>query len=227
MIGDIEPKDEWVRARWGKFTASEIWKILGKGVGADLFGAGAKTYIRKKAIEKLTTFWENPKIEFAKPILWGKRYEEPAFRHYVKMTGLTDMRYLGTDNPVFFEYGENAGGSPDGVMGVGGIIKCGLELKCPADSGVHWDYLGMATQWDLKEYCIEYYTQMQFLMMMLNADLWHFASFDERYKDSRFQMKIIEIQPDIQFQQNLGLRLKVAIKDRDNLIKMKFESLAA
>lgn len=219
MIGDVDPKDQWFEDRWGKFSASEIHKLLSKGVGADLFGAGAKTYIRKKAIEKITTFWENPRIEFAKPLLWGKRYEEPAFRHYVHLTGLSDMRYMGTETPLFLTYDENSGGSPDGIMGAGETIELGLELKCPLDSGVHWDYLKMNDQWDLLGYCPEYYAQIQFLLVITKAQMFHFASFDERYKSFKLRMKIIEVKPDLNFQKNLLMRLKMAVKERDKLIE--------
>ena len=52
MIDAIDLKDEWLLARRGRFTASEIGKLLSKGKGAEMFGTGALTYIRKKAIEK-------------------------------------------------------------------------------------------------------------------------------------------------------------------------------
>lgn len=221
MIGDIDNnKDQWFSDRWAKFTASEIHKLLSKGRGDEMFGAGAMTYIKKKAIEKETTFWENPKLEHVKSLLWGKRYEEPAFNHYLKMTKNVDMRYMGTETPLFLTYNDDSGGSPDGLLGDGEIIHLGLELKCPQDSGVHWDYLGLKDQLDLKQYSIEYYSQVQFLLMITKAELFHWASFDERFKDVKKRMKLIEVKPDKPFQANLDIRIKQATKERNNLIQM-------
>jgi len=219
LEGDKSQKDEWFAERWGKWTASEIHKLLSKGVGDSMFGAGAKTYIKKKAIERQTVFWENPKLEFAKPLLWGKRYEQPAFDHYVKMTGLSSMRYMGTETPLFLTYNEDSGGSPDGIMGDGESIHIGLELKCPQNSEVHWDYLGLRNQFDLMQVSIEYYAQVQMLMMITKAPTWHWVSFDERYKDVSKRMRIIEIYPDKPFQSNLDIRIRQASKERDRIIE--------
>ena len=40
---------EWLEARKGVFTASNIWKLLGKSLNTET----AKTYIREKAMEIL------------------------------------------------------------------------------------------------------------------------------------------------------------------------------
>ena len=221
MIVDLEIKDQWYQDRWGKFTASEIHKLLSKGPGAEMFGVGARTYIKKKAIERQTEFWENPKLEFVKPLLWGKRYEEPAFRHYVRLTGNKSMRYMGTETPMFLAYDENSGGSPDGIMGAGESIVLGLEMKCPMNSEVHWDYCGFKDQWDLKEGVIEYYAQIQFLLMITKAELFHFVSFDERFKDSNKRMCIVEFFPDKSFKAGLAIRIKQAVKERDKLIEQR------
>lgn len=222
MIGDIDnSKDQWFSDRWSKWTASEIHKLLSKGTGDRMWGAGALTYIKKKAIEKETVFWENPKLENVKSLLWGKRYEEPAFDHYVKMTRNADMRYMGTETPLFLTYNDDSGGSPDGLMGDGDSIHLGLEMKCPLTSEIHWDYLSFKDQYDLKEYSIEYYSQVQFLLMITKAPEFHWVSFDERFKDIKKRMKIIEVKQDKPFQANLDIRIRQASKDRDKLIEEK------
>jgi YqaJ-like viral recombinase domain len=222
MIGDIDNgKDQWYADRWGKFTASEIHKLLAKGSGTEMFGVGARTYIKKKAIEKETVFWENPRLEFAKPLLWGKRYEEPAYERYVKVTGNTSMRYMGTDSPIFLTYNKDSGGSPDGLLGEGEAIHLGLELKCPEQSATHWDHLGLKDQFDLREYTIEYYAQIQFLLMITKAPCFHFVSFDERFKDKSKRLHIIEVFPEKTFQAGLNIRILQAAKERDKLIEEK------
>lgn len=221
MIGDIDNRDQWWIDKWSKFSASQNFKLLSGGKSGELFGSGAKTYIKQKAIEKQTIYWENPKLEFVKPLLWGRRYEEPAFRHYQEATRNVSMRYFGTDNPIFLNWEDapnDAGGSPDGFMGEGTTIHWGLELKCPENSSIHWDYLQLKDQYGLQDYCIEYYCQIQFLLMVTKAQGWHFASFDERFKDTKKRMKIIEVKPDKKFQDGLEIRVKQAIKERDLLI---------
>lgn len=219
MINELDAKGKWLFARKGKFTASEIGKLLSKSRGTDMFGTGALTYIRQKAIEKMTVYWEAPELEEVKSLLHGKAHEYPAFEGYQKTTGFHSMRYFGTEEPVFLDFDENSGGSPDGLMGVGDIIHRGLEMKCPKNSNVHLDYLEMKDQWDLKEYNVDYYAQMQFLLMITKAPVWDFCSSDERFISPKLKTKIIEVLPDKKFQDNLEIRIKMAVKSRDAIIE--------
>lgn len=220
MFDVTDSVDKWHLSRWGRFTASQIGKLLTPGSG-EMFGVGAWTYIRQKAMEKRTRMWERPELEFVKSLFHGKAYEEPAYEAYCRVTRNYSMQYCGTLNPIFLEYGPDAGGSPDGLMGEGDKIYCGLELKCPKDPAVHDLYLDMKDQFDLKARNKEYYAQMQFLMMITKSPEWHFASFDERFLNKREQLKIIEIKPDAKTQDNLEIRLLQAIKERNKIIELK------
>lgn len=218
MIDSIDSKDRWLLARRGRFTASEIGKLLSVGKGTEMFGTGALTYIRQKAIEKMTVVWERYELEEVKSLLHGKVHEQPAFEHYKKVTGYYAMRYFGSEEPVFLEFDENSGGSPDGLMGEGTIIHRGLEMKCPKNSDVHLDYLEFKDQWDLRNYNMSYYAQIQFLLMITKAPVWDFCSFDDRFIAPKLKSKVIEVLPDKKFQDNLEIRIKMAVKKRDELI---------
>lgn len=218
MIEQIDAKDKWFLARHGRFTASEIGKLLSKGNGTEMFGKGALTYIREKAIEKMTVLHERPELDEVKSLLHGKAHEFPAYQSYVMATGNYSMRYFGTDEPLFLSYDDNSGGSPDGIMGKDTTIHLGLEVKCPKNSNVHFDYLHFKDQWDLREYNSDYYAQIQFLMMITKAPMFHFCSFDDRFIDPKKKIKIIEVSPDKKFQDNLDVRLKMAVKMRDSII---------
>lgn len=215
-------KDKWFQDRLGKFTASKIDVIMHGGTKGAIFGQGALTYIKQKAIEKETFYWENPKLEYVKGFLHGKMYEEPAFNAYVEYTKNTSMRYMGTVDPLFFDYDANSGGSPDGILGEGLVIHGGLELKCPEQSTVHWDYLEFKDQWALKAYNPEYYGQVQFLMMIFKVNTWHWASFDERFKNDKLRLKVLEIKKDNSYCDELDIRISQGAKVREQMIEDQY-----
>lgn len=219
MFGQIEVKDKWHEDRWKKFTASKCGCLLLPGKNGEMFSAGGLTYIEEKAIECLTTYWENPKLEYVKGILHGKRYEEPAFNHYCEITRNFDMRYFGTEDPLFLSYNENSGGSPDGLMGQGIDIHVGLELKCPEQSSVHWEYFKFKDQFSLKDNCRDHYGQVQMLLLITKAPVWHWCSFDERFLDKRKQMKLIEVYPDRKVFDAIEIRIRQAVKIRDQMVE--------
>lgn len=218
MINQMDKKDKWFLDRHGMFTASEIGKLLSKGTGSNMFGAGALSYIRAKAIERMTDLWERPEMDSIKSILHGKMYEAPAFEMYKQSTKNYSMRYFGTDEPLFLQYDEDSGGSPDGIMGEGTKIHLGLELKCPKNSHIHLDYFSFKNQYDLMDYNTDYYAQIQFLLMITGADVFHFCSFDDRFKAPRMKIKVLDVLPDRKFQDNLEIRLRMAVKERDKIV---------
>ena len=219
MIDNIDAKDKWFLQRHGKFTASEIGKLLSKGAGTKMFGTGALTYIKQKAIERMTVLWERPELDEVKSLLHGKAHEQPAYEMYKKVTRNYSMRYFGSETPLFLEYDEDSGGSPDGLMGEGTKIYCGLELKCPKNSHIHWDYFNMKDQWDFRESNVDYYAQIQFLMHITQADEFHFFSFDDRFIDEKKKSKIITVLPDKKFMDNLLIRIQMAVKMRNEIIQ--------
>jgi hypothetical protein len=214
--------DEWHKRRWARFTASEMYKLFSPVKGNAMFGDGAITYIKQKALEMTTTMQERPEIEEAKSILHGRAHEYSAFKEYVRITGNTSITYLGDDNPMFYPYrplAEESGGTPDSAnITSAGLIDFGAEIKCPKNSMYHFDRLKWKTQWDVKENYILAYTQCQFLMMCTGAKKWDFMSFDDRQLVRAYKSKIIEIKQDVNFQNNLEVRLRQAIKEKYRII---------
>lgn len=222
MIG-LDTKDQWFKDRLGRFTASEVWKLFVPGKDGSMFGVGAMTYIRQKAIEEMTVYWENPKLEFVKPLLHGKVHELPAFEHYKRVTRNYSMRYFGTEEPYFHPYKEYGGGSPDGLLGEGTRVDCVLELKNPYTSDAHFEYLQFKDQFDLKKAVKEYYYQCQKLMLTFNAPLCYWTSFDDRFKDPRKKMKILPIKPDKKVQDELEVRMAQANIEKKRILEMQFD----
>lgn len=210
--------DEWHIRRWSRYTASENYKLLVPGAGSAMFGAGAWTYIEQKALEMTTTMQERPELDEAKSILHGRAHEYPGFVEYVRRTGNHSVTYLGDDNPMFYPYrplAEESGGTPDCAnITSSGLIDFGAEIKCPKNPINHYRRLKWRDQWDVKVQYIQCYTQCQFLMMCTGAHQWDFVSFDDRQLVRAKKIKIIPIYPDKNFQNNLEVRIRQAIKEK-------------
>ena len=210
--------DQWHLSRWAKFTASENYKLLIGGSKGETFGGGAMTYIKEKVLQMTTHYWDRPELDEVKSLLHGKMYEFPAYQATVQQTGYTGLIYMGEDNPLFLEYealqGES-GGSPDSIrLSDSATVEIVAELKCPKNPMYHFERLKWRDQWDLKEGYASCYCQIQNLMLITGAPLGLFTSFDDRQKRPEKKAKIIEVKPDRKFQDNLDLRLRMAVKEK-------------
>lgn len=214
----MDKKDQWFKDRWGLFTASEAYKLLSPSKNGGMFGEGAITYIEQKAMEMSTEMWERPNLEEVKSLLYGKVYEYPAYDAFINQTKNYSMAYCGTEEPMFLEYEKmkgEAGGSPDIVnITKSNTVDAGAEIKCPINPLFHFRRLVWKDQWDIKQNYILCYTQMQMLMMITDAPLWFFISYDERQRSKANKCKIIEVKPDRKFQNNLEVRLHCAVKEK-------------
>lgn len=209
--------DQWHLTRWTKFTSSEKYKLLLRGEKGAIFGVGALTYIKTKALEMATVLQERPEMEEVKSLLWGKVHEYPAYEWYIKETKNYNMKYLGGETPIFITddlMPKESGGSPDGLLLGEDKVNAGWEVKCPRNSMNHFDRLLWKDQWDLKEGYISCYTQIQDLLRLTGADVWHFMSFDDRQSNQKKKGKIIEVFPDKKFNDNLVLRTRMAVEEK-------------
>jgi len=140
--------DSWKQQRYGKFTASEIIKILGvRGIGET-----GKNYAIDKAIESLYGEFEENYISF--DMQNGIDTEPLAF---AKFKEIKSLEFLEVTNCGFFDNCEHSGASPDGLVSDNAI----LEIKCPKSSTF---FKLVATN----EVDPKYYAQMQ--MQMLSTD---------------------------------------------------------
>jgi exodeoxyribonuclease (lambda-induced) len=112
---------EWHEQRKGKFTASEIHKLM----GARGLGETGKSYAIDKAIEQLYGEVEENFVSY--DMERGTELEPLAF---AKFKDLKALDFIEVSNCGFFEIGKNAGASPDGLVGDDAI----LEIKCPRNS---------------------------------------------------------------------------------------------
>ena len=119
MENQIEQRtNEWHEQRKGKFTASEVYKLM----GARGLGETGKTYAIEKAIDELFGITEERFVSY--DMERGTTLEPLAFN---KIKELFDLDFIDVTNCGFFTKDENSGSSPDGLIGSDGI----LEIKCP------------------------------------------------------------------------------------------------
>lgn len=213
--------DKWFIARWSKFTASENYKLLAPS-GTSVFSPGAYTYIKTKVLEMCTQMWERPELEEVKALLHGRIYEYPAFEATTRATGY-NLKYLGTEHPLFLEYEplpNESGGSPDAIsLTSDAKVDVVAEMKCPKNPMNHFERLKWKTQWDIKENYFSCYSQIQNLLLITGAELGIFASYDERQINPSKKVKIIEVKPDKKFQDNLDIRLRMAVKEKYKILE--------
>lgn len=209
--------DQWHLQRWSKFTASENHKLLSPA-GAQMFSPGGYTYIKEKVLQMTTNIWERPQLDEVEACLHGKVHEYPAYKATVAATGYSNLIYLGEERPLFLEYepleGES-GGSPDSIsLTEDDKVDIVAEIKCPKNSLNHFNRLVWKDQWDIKLKYIQAYTQIQNLLMITGAGLGLFVSYDDRQKRIDKKVKIIDVFPDKKFQDNLDIRIRMAVKEK-------------
>lgn len=216
-----EAEEKWLMQKWGKFGASDMYKLWSKGKG-EMFGAGAKTLIKKVARQAYTLFNTEDSVE-TYSMKMGKVNEPQSFGYVYKLLGIKELEYYGSNNPIFVNHHKNefkadTGCSPDGAAKrKDGIISFGVELK-NNKGDTHWDSLNeIKTQKDLLAANKDDYTQCQFSMACCNTDLWLWVSYNE-YFPEKHKALIIEVTPDEEFMEQLDERIVAAIKKKYELI---------
>jgi hypothetical protein len=200
----------WEQQRTGKFTASNIYRLLKSGKAKDTtFGETAKTYIKEVAAE---IFTGEKETLTSRAMEWGLFHEAAAFNAYKRETGINITRY-GTENPLFIEFSEYSGGSPDAVTGTHLV-----EVKCPYRSVNHLENM-LLTADTFKDERPEYYAQIQFNMILTQRSRAHFVSFDPRMACQDQQLFMLEINEDKEYQQFIIDRIYKAETELQIIIK--------
>lgn len=184
--------EEWFKDRFGKFTASQIHKLLGvRGLGQT-----GETYAVEKAIESLygqveenVQSWDMRRGIELEPIAFG-RFKE---------------LYPETVESYMFPYGEHAGASPDGVVGTEAV----LEIKCPRAV----KFFKLVADGIIDK---EYIAQMQMQMMCSNSKRAYF--FNYLQLNGREYHHTIIVERDEAFIDIMKKRIEEAIKIKEDYI---------
>jgi putative phage-type endonuclease len=151
---------EWFAVREGRFTASRISELLGiKGLGLT-----GENYAFEKACELVYGVDENENFE-SFDMKRGVELEPIAFR---KFKELKEYDFLEVQEATFFPLGNNAGASPDGLVGDNAI----LEIKCPR-STKFFKLIAQGKDAIDKSYL----DQMQMQMLCTNSNHCHFFNY--------------------------------------------------
>lgn len=204
----LSDHQEWLKQRKGKFTASEIHRLMTKPED-DFLSKGAETYCKEKAVEVITELDDEGYISPA--MQWGIDHELEAIEAFTEQTGFKVV-YTGENQKFIASACGQWGGTPDGQTMEGGV-----EVKCP-NSTTHFDYLAIETGLHLKRIKKEYYWQIQACMELTGSDTWFFVSYDPRFFKESHQLHAVEIkrnQEDIDLMLN---KIKLAAECRDSLI---------
>lgn len=191
--------DEWFSQRLGKFTGSEIHKLLGvKGLGET-----GKSYAFQKAVE--IVFGKNEEESFVSfDMARGIALEPMAFR---KFRELKEIDFLEVEKCSFYCYGENGGASPDGKVG----FDADLEIKCPQPN----KFFALVAK-GIEQIDKEYIAQMQ--MEMLCSGSTHCYFFNYIVFNNQEMWHEIIVNRDEVMIELIKARILEAVVIRDNFV---------
>lgn len=205
---------EWQFARCGKFTASEIWKLMTRGKAKDeYFGKPAMAYIKLKAAEILTQEPNNGGRLNTMAMEWGNAHEGEAVEVFQKRFPQYDVTHHGGGNPLYIPFTDWSGGSPDAFATnkeTGERIV--LEFKCPFNSAEHCEHIIYQTPEDLKADKPEYYWQVMAYCLFSGCENAKFISYDPRFCSDVLQLKILEMSITEEIKNELRERISEAEK---------------
>ena len=162
----INSHDEWLSKRIGRFTASEVWKLMTDARSKADKDAGklsetAMTYVMEKAVEELTGF----RKKFNTPAMdHGVSNEKEAFDSFCELTGLP-FTYCSKE---FYAISNIAGASPDGILYDNLEPIAVLDVKCPQPVTFFEEltsYLNSDKDDEFGGISKNYYHQLQFQML--------------------------------------------------------------
>lgn len=196
---------EWHHQRLGRFTASEIHKLMGERGG--ITTETAQTYIREKVAEQLSGWWDEVT---SKEMEWGKQLEPDAREYYELAFGVK----TGRADFIVADWCDDAGCTPDGL--IMGQSK-GIEIKCPWNPANHVSHMMIKTPADFKKTNKKYYWQVQMCMAVMGFDVWDFISYDPRFT-GKHRMYVVEIPLVMEDVDNLKNNILAASKQKNDIL---------
>lgn len=148
---------EWRNERFGKFTSSEIYKLMGvRGLGET-----GKGYAIQKAIEELYGEMEENFTTY--DMQRGIELEPLAFE---KFKELKTGEFLEVEKCNFFNLSDHTGSSPDGLVSDNSV----LEIKCPKST----TFFELVATGEINK---NYFYQMQHQMMVTGKEKAYFFNY--------------------------------------------------
>ena len=201
-MSDIEQgTDEWFAIRCGKVTASRVADVIATTKSG--YSASRANYEAQLICEILTG---KPAESFTNAAMqWGTETEPLARAQYELKTGNMVNQIGFVVHPMI----EQAGASPDGLIGEDGCI----EIKCP-NTSTHLDTLLS------QKVPSKYITQMTWQMVCTGRKWCDFVSYDPRLPEN-LQLYIERIELDEEY----GKKLESEVKGFLEEVNEKVEKL--
>ena len=158
----LQRTEEWFKEREGKFTASQINRLLGKE-GLKRTEDSISNYAFEKSVEMIYGVQEQDFVSF--DMQRGIDLEPLAFKRFKE---IKELEFLEVVETGFHSYCENSGASPDGLVSDNSI----LEIKCPKR-----DKFFKIVANGIDEVDPVYIAQMQMQMMATNTEKAYFFNF--------------------------------------------------
>lgn len=197
----------WYIARLGKFTGSEVGKLMGKGRAKDEpFSATGKSYIVKKCAER--TYNIDYINEHFEDFLEQTNVTTKQMRYGIEMEDVVKkmIREKGVDlqDCEFIEITPNFGDSPDGYDP---DLNEAYEIKC---LGIEKQYevARFETHEDFEKWDAVYFWQAVAHAIAINCEVVNFVVFNEFAKEQivTFRLKVTD-----EMKQQLLDKVKLAI----------------
>lgn len=190
---------EWHAMRCGKFTASNVAKLMS---GTDSKPAsGYWDVVTEVALERVTG--EQREGYMSGPMLRGIELEDEACEWYALTRDVDLVSVDFVDHPTV----PMSGCSPDRLVGDDGL----LEMKCPMHKA-HWDYL-----LNSKLLASAYRYQCQWQMACTGRQWCELASYHPDFMGERFkpgsEMVVVRIQRDEEVIESIIKRIERAERD--------------
>lgn len=196
----LQRSSDWFDARKGRFTASDIHKLLGvRGLGQT-----GESYIFEKAVEEVFGLDEEDTF-VSNDMQRGITLEPLAFR---KFKELKEFDFLDVQETTFFSFGSHAGASPDGLVGNDAI----LEIKCPRPN----KFFNLVAK-GIDAIDKEYIAQMQMQMLCTNSVKAYF--FNYIIFNGKEMWHEIEIERDEKMIELIKERIEQAIKIKQDFVE--------
>lgn len=204
----IEPySPDWFKLRQGKFTASEVWKLMTTPRSKNQeISITADTYILEKVHEKLSGLTKTTINNFATE--WGIEHEPMACNWYAKLTG-------NKIESAFLYLRENFAATPDRLVNDDGL----LEVKCPANGASHLKHCFISDDDYFKKEHPDYYWQCMAQMHVTERAWCDFVSFDPRI-NSDFGLFIYRLHYNTEDGVLIEKKLQEATKLFDNYLSI-------
>ncbi|WP_379963942.1 lambda exonuclease family protein [Epilithonimonas sp. UC225_85] len=206
-----EKREAWFKTKVGKFSSSDLGKLMTYEDKINELPKGAITYIEEKVLEILTE--GQSRKSFKSDSM--ERGNEKELEAITVFEAKYNVKCFATgEDQTFIEFCSYFGGTPDGLIDEDDIA----EVKCPDSKTHYFRFKNIKSQEDFKKYEKDYYWQIQGNLFASGRKRCFFIDYDDRFTNPELQLFVIEIHRDEDDIQKIKTRLKMAENHKQKLL---------